>query len=189
MIDSVGMGVNPMLAQPNMTAVQISQMIAQRNQPSPSGLAFPDPIRRSALVQLRLMCPPVIWKNVFRAENAHLDSEDCEYIRLTFYNDQSVIIKMKLDGDTATALCDDFEEWTATAIMKCEAGEDIWERPKQLPPSAVASSQNFGAANSLSNLQAGSLHRQGLGNPGGSFGQAAGLGLAALHPGNIIRTK
>lgn len=83
------------------------------------------------------MIPDVVWKNVYRTDEAHLSEYDCELIKFTFYNDQTIKLEVRFEEFpnglstpvTITPLCDDFEEWCATAIMTCDAGEDIWDRP------------------------------------------------------------
>lgn len=67
---------------------------------------------------------------------------DYVYAKWTFFNDQSISLKAEIviDEDGGVADCklpDDFdmEEWEAHAIMVCDAGEEIWKRPK-IPTSA-----------------------------------------------------
>jgi len=99
--------------------------------------------------QLHEMIPPIIWKNVYRTDEAHLVSEDCELIKFTFFNDQTIKLKVSIEGvhkgqdleSSIVVLEDDFEEWKAMAIMMCEAGDDVWERPKPDPFSGAASAQ------------------------------------------------
>ncbi len=183
MVGSANLMANPMMPAPNLTASQIAMQ--KRIMQAPMArrpVTLPPPPR----MILKTMLPDIVWENVYRCEEAHLDSEDCEFVNLTFYNNQAINLKMRIKLDSTLAayeyidlLCDDFEEWKAHAIMMCEAGEDIWPRPTP-EPAWQASSQNLGAA-SFSNLQAASL-QQGAGNPGGAFGQAAAQGSGLFGP-------
>ena len=142
--------------------------------------------------QMRNMIPPVVWDNVYRTDEVHIAAEDAELIKLTFYNDRSIKLKVSILGRAhepddfdrrITPLCDDFEEWCATAIMLCEAGDDVWERPKPESSSGLmgsASSQQTATqvrAQQLAMQQ--QLSQAAIGNGLGSFGQGMVQELAA----------
>ena len=102
------------------------------------------------------------------------------YAKWTFYNDQSVILKFTFMGDLKTPIaqeairsklvmdCDDYESWQADAIMRCEAGEDIWERPKRVTgnfSAQAAGLASLGQQQSLAGMQQAQAARQNaLGN-------------------------
>lgn len=95
--------------------------------------------------------PHVCNKNVYKFEHQLIRRESTfqtiVYCKWTFFNDQDMRLELEWNQEedaginhtelrqALTPLCDDFEEWQATAIMKYEAGEDVWPRPK---PSAFA---------------------------------------------------
>lgn len=155
---------------------------------------------------LRSMIPEVVWENVYRTDEAHVIAGDCELIKLTFYNDQMITLKVRFEEETSmigginvvTPLCDDFEEWCATAIMKCDAGEDVWERPKS---GAVGGSPNLTAtAARAQQLQAMQQMQQLAGNPysgsaeagaglAGAFGQGYANGLLGAASNQSGRMK
>lgn len=71
-----------------------------------------------------------------------VDDSTYVYISWIFFNDERVRLKCRVkyknkhDPEWLTdiklvPMCDDFEEWQADAIMRCEAGGDVWHRPKQ----------------------------------------------------------
>lgn len=131
---------------------------------------------------LNQMLPKVCRQHVYRVDHAHLFSEDCEFVKWTFYNDLSVKLKVETnwmhDECEARPMVEDLEEWKATAIMCCEAGDDVWPRPKPGEPPAF---QNFGQANSLNNLRqqqslAGSQMQQQQLQLGNQLAGALGMG-------------
>jgi len=141
------------------------------------------------------MIPDVVWENVYRTDEAHMIAEDCDLIKLTFFNDQMISLKARIsprtpDNETCIEiLCDDFEEWCATAIMTCDAGEDIWERPK---PEQSQASQNL-TATQVRAMQQQSQQQFQQALAGGSFGSAGqvqagfGQGLAqGLAAGGLL---
>lgn len=101
--------------------------------------------------------PHVCNEHVHRFEHElirrHDKMQTIVYCKWTFFNDQDMRLELEWHQDmdagithtelrqALTPLCDDYEEWQAMAIMKCEAGEDVWPRPK--PSSGV--SGNFSA--------------------------------------------
>lgn len=108
------------------------------------------------------------------------------YAKWTFYNDQDVRLKAyvaravedPIDITNMVSLrlrttvdCD-LEEWQADAIMRCEAGEEVWERPK---PNA------FSGVSQAAGAQQGSLAQQGLQRnlQSSQGGLLSGLGQAA----------
>ena len=123
------------------------------------------------------LLPEVCRKHVYNVNHEHSLLDNYEIIKWTFFNDLSVRLKvdadfMMEDGDLRP-ITDDFECWQADAIMKCEAGDDVWPRPKPMEsgqtPQGV-SSLHSGQMNSLSSLaqQQGSLgnsiNHQAVGN-------------------------
>ena len=130
------------------------------------------------------MVPDIVWKNVYRTDEVHLVAEDCELVKLTFYNDLSVKLKVSIDGihngksieQSITPLCEDFEDWKATAIMTCEAGDDVWERPKPESRSGVSGQATATQVRVMQQQQYARM-QQGLANQSASFGQGLIQGL------------
>lgn len=135
-------------------------------------------LKATLMSQLREMIPEVIWKNVYRTDEAHVITDDAELIKLTFYNDQMIKLRVVIEdlGDERTIrpLCDDFEEWKATAIMMCEAGDDVWERPKPEIPGGAQRT-----ATQVNQMQH-ALQQQGAGAFSGSGQAGAGNALSSL---------
>lgn len=89
------------------------------------------------------LLPEVCRDHVYRSEVQRsmqmVDNGEYVYVSWTFFNDQRVRLKARVHRDDEFVYlgirlepeCDDFEEWQADAIMRCEAGEDVWERPKK----------------------------------------------------------
>jgi hypothetical protein len=117
------------------------------------------------------------------AEDRHV-----AYAKWTFFNDQDVRLKAyvaravedPIDPDRMTAIrlrttteCD-LEEWQADAIMRCEAGEEVWERPK---PNA------FAGVSQAASAQQASLAQQALQQGQQSQQGALSSGLNALAGG------
>lgn len=152
----------------------------------------PRTLKALLIQQMRDLIPPVVWENVYRTDEAHIGPEDCELIKLTFYNDQSIKLKVRLEEDTTmmgginviTPICDDFEEWCATAVMTCDAGEDVWERPKPEQSAGLTASQvraqQLQGQQQMQQLGGGAFSGSGQ---AGAFGQglaAGGLGIFGL---------
>lgn len=122
--------------------------------------------------------PNVCHKHVYKFDIQHTyspnDTSHRVYAKWTFFNDIDVRLKFvsvrPLDKPTQLAelrsalkpQVDDFEEWQANAIMKCEAGEDIWERPT--PEAATVSGLAQAAANQAMSAQAAQAAQGGLVN-------------------------
>ena len=144
--------------------------------------------------------PHVCEKHVYRFDHKVIrDQRGLEtviYAKWTFFNDLDVKLKIRwyedMDAEinhtnlrkSLEPMCEDYEAWMATAIMACEAGEDIWERPK---PSAVqrAYSQFAASINQQASQQASQLNSlatqqssisQGLLGGGYGSGLLGGLG-------------
>lgn len=138
---------------------------------------------------LNNLLPEVCREHVYKVDHEHSIVDDCEIVKWTFFNDLSVRLKVAanimLDSGEAEPIIEDYECWQADAIMKCEAGDDVWPRPKrmgstQTPPGV--SSLNSGQMNSLSGLAqqqslAGSQH---LNQSGINNALAGALGLGGL---------
>ena len=89
---------------------------------------------------LNRFLPQVCWKHVYRGELQRsyeiIDQGEYAYCVWTFYNDERVRLKARVHRDDPYSylsvrlepLCDDFEAWQADAIMRCDAGPDIWSR-------------------------------------------------------------
>lgn len=91
---------------------------------------------------LNRLLPKVCRANVYRmeAQRSYQAVDQGEYIYgvWTFFNDERVRLKARILEDEFSYMgiklepqCDDFEAWQADAIMRCEAGTDVWDRPKQ----------------------------------------------------------
>lgn len=180
------------------TAMQANPVVICNNAPSSLGSIKPGKARLVAqgaqamiprtlkiILQqdLRDMIPDVVWNNVYRTDETHVIAEDCELIKFTFFNDQTISLKAYILPRTAEneihieTLCDDFEEWCATAIMKCDAGEDVWKRPKP----GVNPLFNLTAVQ-IRTIQSKSQSQQvGAGNVQGGFGQAGAFGQGAAQ--------
>lgn len=86
--------------------------------------------------------PEVCRDHVYRSEHNIIknpaEMKEYAYVSWTFYNDQRVTMKFEINPEEAFVyegirlipVGVDVEEWQADAIMRCEAGEDVWERPK-----------------------------------------------------------
>ena len=104
---------------------------------------------------LRGFLPHVCNKHVYRFEHRqkYSTTEDvifC-YCKWTFFNDLDVKLRLRVNNikncshvnltelrEHITVDHEDYEAWMADAIMRCEAGEDIWERPKRDPLGGLA---------------------------------------------------
>lgn len=113
---------------------------------------------------LREFLPSVCAKHVYRFDFAQTRNEQTQklacYCKWTFYNDMTVVLHVDINNDDvilfrrvygnprpsyntmrqAMHTREDLVEWQAEAIMRCEAGEDIWERKPA--PDLVQSMQN-----------------------------------------------
>lgn len=90
--------------------------------------------------------PEVCWKHVYRGELQRsyevVDQGEHAYCVWTFYNDERVRLKALVHKDDPYSymsirlepVCDDFEAWQADAIMRCDAGPDIWSRSEAQQP-------------------------------------------------------
>lgn len=169
---------------PNMSAGSFGQLsmkpggMIRPSQPPP--IPATQTLKVLLMQQMRNLIPPVVWENVYRTDETRLDAELCEMIKFTFFNDQTIKLKVRLEEETSmmgginvvTPICDDFEEWCATAIMMCDAGEDVWDRPK--PESSGASQVT---ASQVSAMQA----QQNRLMQGAVAGAASGLIQPALQ--------
>jgi len=191
-LDALSLSVSPMMmcnsqappTKQNMTATQVAmqQQMAAQTTRSIAG----DHMRHL----LNQILPEQCRKHVYKVDHEHLVVEHCEIVKWTFFNDLSIRLKVHsiLDqgSDTLEPIIDDFELWQADALMKCEAGEDVWPRPKPVDPlSGVASSQQSGKLNSSQNLQ----RQQSLAGLGQANQQAAiGNALSnALGMGGLFK--
>lgn len=124
---------------------------------------------------LNQLLPEVCRKHVYKVDHEFSPLHCCDLVKWTFYNDLSV--KLKIDRDWLQDECnmrpiiDDKEEWDATAIMMCEAGEDEWPRPKATGgnasqgPSAQQMQQMQNLQSQAAQLQgSGMMNQQALGN-------------------------
>lgn len=147
----------------------------------------PNPTMRAEHIKrlLNNLLPEVCKQHVYLFTHERSEYHMCDLVKWTFYNDQSVKLKVETDWlrDAATArpLIEDFEEWQATAIMICEAGEDEWPRPKpssgstsgQMGASSQARAQQLsGLMNAQNSQNSQNLNQAALGN---ALGQAMGL--------------
>ena len=210
MVDAAAVQVNPMImcsnTLPPPTNIKPGQAMHVNNALSGIQSAVSSNVPRTLKImlkqQFRNMIPDVVWDNVYRTDETHVTAEDCELIKFTFFNDQTITLKAYIlprtttDELTIEVLCDDFEEWCATAIMKCDAGEDVWERPK--PDSGVGAqrtatqvrAQQLQAQQSMQALVGGAFSGSGE-VPGlqAGFGQGLAQGLAASGLGPFGSTK
>lgn len=134
------------------------------------------------------MLPEVCREHIHRFDHALHDSpkslSKVMVAKWTFFNDQSVTLKARINIDADKGIADlipvdegfDMEEWKAVAIMVCDAGEEVWDRPKVLPP---GSGSQATATQARSMQQASSQQMQSaLGGLSGSFGQGLLQGLS-----------
>ena len=167
----------------NKTATEVAAQIQQANMAMTQNMQV-----RSMQIKhlLNNLLPEQCRKHVYKVDHEHSVIDDCEIVKWTFYNDLSVRLKVAanimLDSGDAEPIIEDFEFWQADALMKCEAGEDVWPRPKPNTTQQGASSLNSGQTNSLSSLMqqqslAGSQHlnHSEIGNA-----LAGALGLGGL---------
>ena len=113
---------------------------------------------------LSRMLPEVCRVNVYRmeAQRSYQAIDQGEYIYgvWTFYNDERVRLKARILEDEFSYMgiklepqCDDFEEWQANAIMRSEAGTDVWDRPKQQDLFATPAGASMSADQQQQGLQ------------------------------------
>lgn len=131
---------------------------------------------------MKILVPiDTFWRNVYRFDIAVHTYADAMVVKFTFYNDESM--KLEIDQKTiqdeavVVPRCDDFEAWKAEALMRCEAGEDFYERPKAEMPGGVSSA--------LSQVQMGqnALYQQRLNTIAQqSSMQQLGQGIAQSQP-------
>lgn len=104
-------------------------------------------VEQAAIADLAIrLLPDVCQQHVYRCDHERslqmVDDSTYVYISWIFFNDERVRLKCRVkyknkhDPEWLTdiklvPMCDDFEEWQADAIMRCEAGGDVWHRPKQ----------------------------------------------------------
>lgn len=86
------------------------------------------------------LLPEICRRHVYRTEIQRsmqiIDNGEYVYVSWTFFNDERVRLKARVHreeefvylGIRLEPMCDDFEEWQADAIMRCDVGEDVWER-------------------------------------------------------------
>lgn len=86
------------------------------------------------------LLPEICRRHVYHSEVQRsmqiIDNGEYVYVSWTFFNDERVRLKARVHrgeefvylGIRLEPMCDDFEEWQADAIMRCDAGEDVWER-------------------------------------------------------------
>ena len=126
---------------------------------------------------------------MYKVDHEHSVIDNCEIVKWTFFNDLSVRLKVEanvmLDSGELEPVIEDFELWQADALMKCEAGEDVWPRPKRpvdaLSGMRAASAQQSGQMNSLQNLQRQqSLLGSSINEQAALSGVANALGLGGL---------
>lgn len=83
--------------------------------------------------------PDVCQEHVYRIDVDRsyevIDSGMYANVRFIFYNGQIGSFKARIEqtgsGHIELALNFDVEEWQANAIMRCNAGHDVYERPLQ----------------------------------------------------------
>lgn len=151
------------------------------------------------------LLPKVCEKHVYRIEHQRSMQmiDNCEYVYIswTFYNDQRVRLKARVNredefsylGIRLEPMGVDFEEWQADAIMRCEAGEDVWDRPKPQPDLFAAAQAQAAAIQASQQLANSSLNQQlGQAAQSSSLQQGALSGIAnalGLSGSNILRRK
>lgn len=76
------------------------------------------------------------WENVYRTDMSMRLISGTYILKFTFFNDETMKIEFSRkdiqDETVIVPVCDDFEAWKAEALMRCEAGEDVYERPGKL---------------------------------------------------------
>ena len=133
------------------------------------------------------LLPDVCQEHVYRFDHSRsitaVDNGEYVYAAWTFYNDERVRMKLRVHRDDPYShmrlrlepVDFDLIEWQADAIMRCEAGEDIWDRPPKqtdwVHRAAAAQSQ-------LQSAQVGSMQNQsGMANSPQSNGFGYGLSM------------
>lgn len=93
------------------------------------------------------VCNKHVYRFDYRVIERPQNMQTVVYCKWTFFNDLDVKLELLWERDmgsnmdhselrkSLTPMCDDYEAWMATAIMTCEAGEDVWARPSK-PSSA-----------------------------------------------------
>lgn len=153
------------------------------------------------------LLPKVCHKHVYRTEHQRsmqvVDDGEYVYVSWTFFNDERVRLKARVIREDPFAylgirlepLHEDYEAWQADAIMRCEAGEDIWPRPKQEPlfgagPVQGAFNPALQANAQLQAQQLGALSSGALQSSSSQQGALSGLANAlGINPGSILRKK
>lgn len=175
---------------PNKTATQVAMQ--QGHMQQQMAAASTRSIRADQLKHiLNQLLPVVCREHVYKVDHAHSLPHDCEIIKWTFFNDLSVMLKVATnwmqDDCEALPIIEDMEEWEANAIMCCEAGDDVWPRPKQHSTSQASASASLAAqANqqSMNSMQSGrnsaaqnqQCSGQSAALTSGLFGSAFGAG-------------
>jgi hypothetical protein len=169
-----------MKAMVDNAALQMNPQMCVNTLPPPP----PMPITQSRTEDLAHdLLPKVCCKHVYRFDHVLHDTPErlasVVTAKWTFFNDQSVMLKADVEVDDATGKANlvpidedfDMEEWKATAIMVCDAGEEVWQRPKPQPISGGLGGP-LSAAQANQMQQAGSQQMQSaLAGQSGSFEQ------------------
>lgn len=187
LVDNAAMMNTPLIMQQNQkTATQVAMQQQQANKSISINMATHAGRLKHLINDL---LPEQCRQHVYKVDHEHIVSEMCELVKWTFFNDLSVRLKvdadfMMEDGDIRPII-DDMEEWEATALMTCEAGDDVWPRPKSRGSSQSPqglSSQQSGQANSLNalaqqqGLLGNSINQSAVGNAlAGAMGLGGGL--------------
>ena len=133
---------------------------------------------------LNNLLPEQCREHVYKVDHEHSLVDDCEIVKWTFFNDLSVRLKVAANlvldggGDDIEPIIEDYELWQADALMKCEAGEDVWPRPKATGGNAsqgpsAQQMQQMQQLQGLAQQGSGMMNQQALGN---QLSNALGLG-------------
>jgi hypothetical protein len=98
-------------------------------------MAATDPLSVATQHCLRTLIPiDIFWENVYRVDTTKKLADDSFHLKFTFYNDLHMKLPYRFEriGDMDTLVpmleAEEMEAWKAEAIMKCEAGEEVYER-------------------------------------------------------------
>lgn len=149
-------------------------------QSSPRWQVTDTQIRTGQIKQLlNNLLPKVCHAHVYKCDHERSLVDNCEIVKWTFFNDLSVRLKVAtnvmINSGDAEPIIDDFVCWQADAIMKCEAGDDVWPRPKPM--------ESTHTPPGVSSLHAGQFNSQQQSGLASSINQQAvhsGFGLGGL---------
>lgn len=162
----------------NKTATEVAAQMQQASMATISNMAVRSMRLKNLLNEL---LPEVCREHVYKCDHEHSVVDNCEIVKWTFFNDLAVRLKVDtdwmMDEANLEPVIEDFELWQADAIMKCEAGDDVWPRPKPQDSASAQMGNSQANAQQLSGLMnsqnSNMMNQAALGN---ALGNALGLG-------------